>query len=172
MFMKFAKLLGVGTSFFGGGKKAAYRLNQRGGLPKFNDGKNPFAPKPPEAAPEPPKEQVVAPVVGPAPKALAAYAFKPVGKSPAPPSAKGTRPGWTTRLNPFRAPEPMPAQPPRAVQAELSLEGVKVVHNDLADAEVEVVPVKARANAPVPAPMLPPARQAWEYLGEKMLKSS
>jgi hypothetical protein len=63
-------------------------------------------------------------------------------------------------------------QPPRAVQAELSLEGVKVVHNDLADADVEVVPVKARANAPEPAPMLPPARQAWEYLGETMLKSS
>jgi hypothetical protein len=95
-----------------------------------------------------------------------------VGASVAPPAAKVARPGWTTRLNPFRAPEPAPAQSPCAVQAELSLNAVKVVHNDLADADVEVVPVKARANAPVAAPTLPPARQAWEYLGENMLKSS
>ena len=172
MLMKLAKLLGVGTSFFGGGKKAAYRLNQRGGLPKFNDGKNPFAPKTPELAPEPAKEKVAAPAVVPTPKAPAAYAFKPLGKPTALPPARVARPGWTTRLNPFRAPEPMPVQPPRAVQAELSLEGVKVVHNDLADADVEVVPVKARANAPESVPMLPPARQAWEYLGETLLKSS
>ena len=174
--MKQAKLLGVGTSFFGGGKTASYRLNQRGSLPKFNEGRNPFAPKAPEVAPEPPPAKIVVPAAVPAPKAPAAYAFKPatkpVGKPMVPPTAKVARPGWTTRLNPFRAPESMPSSPPCAMQPELSLDGVKVVHNDLADADVEVVPVKARAAGPVPAPLLPPARQAWEYLGESLLKSS
>jgi hypothetical protein len=58
-----------------------------------------------------------------------------------------------------------------ARQAELSLDSVKVVHNDLADADVEIVPVKSRAET-VAAPQLPPARQAWEYVGENLLKSS
>jgi hypothetical protein len=57
------------------------------------------------------------------------------------------------------------------VQPELSLAAIKVVHNDLADADVEIVPVKARAGTPPPA-MLSPARQAWEYAGENLLKSS
>lgn len=180
MLMNLAKLLGVGTSFFGGGKKASYRLNKRRSLPKFNAGKNPFGPKATEAAPGAPGGKAGAPAVAPAPKAPAPYGFKPAskpfgkpfGKPMAPLPAKPARPGWTTRLNPFRAPEPAPPQPPQAVQAELSLDAVKVVHNDLADADVEIVPVKARGDAPMAAPVLPPARQAWEYLGEKMLKSS
>jgi hypothetical protein len=53
----------------------------------------------------------------------------------------------------------------------MSLDSVRVVHNDLADADVEVVPVKSRNDGQVEAPMLPPARRAWEYLGENLLKS-
>lgn len=121
MLMKLAKLLGVGTSFFGGGKTASYRLNQRGSLPKFNEGRNPFAPKAPEVAPEPPPAKIVVPAAVPAPKAPAAYAFKPatkpVGKPMVPPTAKVARPGWTTRLNPFRAPESMPSSPPCGYKA-------------------------------------------------------
>ena len=188
--MKLARLLGLGTSFFGGGATAAYRLNNRGWLPKFNDGGNPFAPKAAAAAPEAPaapKAKAAAPAVGPLHKAPPPYAFKPVAKAgdpgsrlqpglqtagaPAPKAAKSARPGWTTRLNPFRAPEPAAAQPPCAVQPELSLAGVKVVHNDLADADVEIVPVKARAEAPAPT-ALPPARRAWEYVGENLVKST
>jgi hypothetical protein len=178
--MKLAKLLGLGSSFFGGGEMAAYRLNKRGCLPKFNEGKNPFAPKDAGAAPEEPKPKAAALAVAPGPKAPPPYAFKPLAQAvkyrPAVPEAsapvaKAARPGWTTRLNPFRAPEPVAAQPPSAVQVELSLHAVKVMHNDLADADVEIVPVKARAEAP-PAAVLPPARQAWEYLGENLLKSS
>src|ERR1035441_6156045 len=99
MLMKLAKLLGVGTSFFGGGKTAAYRLKKAGSLPKFNEGKNPFAPKAPEVGPEMPKEKAAALAVAPAAKAPAPYAFKPatklVGASVAPPAAKVARPGWT-----------------------------------------------------------------------------
>jgi hypothetical protein len=110
------------------------------------------------------------------------YAFKPMPKAPMQPAAKvainspaaqpAARPaktGWTTRLNPFRPPEPVVE--PVARQAELSLDAVKVVHNDLADADVEIVPVKSRAET-VAAPVLPPARHVWEYLGENLLKSS
>ena len=176
--MKLGKLLSASTSFFGGGDAIAYRLNKGPALPKFNDGKSPFAQKAPEA-PEPAKADVeakaAAPAVAPAQQAAPPYEAKPVAKPAAQPAAqapaKAAKHGWTTRLNPFRAPEPQAAQPPRAVQSELSLDAVKVVHNDLADADVEVVPVKARANAPVEAPVLPPARQAWEYLGESLLNS-
>ena len=172
MFMKLAKLLGAGSSFFGGGKTVAYRLSRGGSLPKFNEGNNPFAPKAAETAPAPAKPTGAAPTV--APKATAAAsqpAAKPETRPAAPAEPKVARSGWTMRLNPFRAPEPAPRQPPSAIQTELSLDAVKVVYNDLADADVEVVPVKARAETPPTPPALPPARQAWEYLGEKMLKS-
>ncbi|HUC83886.1 MAG TPA: hypothetical protein VL970_01740 [Candidatus Acidoferrales bacterium] len=171
--MNLGKLLIVGRSIFGGGEAVAYRLNGRARLPKFNDGKNPFAPKTPEAAPEAAKENIVARAAAPAPKTPPPYAFKPGAKTanpPAQPAAKPSRPGWTTRLNPFRAPEPAVAAP-AVVQAELSLDSVKVMHNDLADADVEIVPVKSHAETVMAAPVLPPARRAWEYVGENLLKS-
>lgn len=179
MFMKLGKLLGMGKSFFGNDPAAEYRLNRRACLPKFNDGKNPFAPKgaSTEDAPAPKPEPQGSAPIPPAPKAPAPYAFKPVPKPEAKAAAravlqvaaKPVRPGWATRLNPFRAPEPAP--PPAAVQEELSLDAVKVVHNDLADADVDMVPVKSH-TAPVAVPVLAPARQAWEYMGENLLKSS
>ena len=158
-----AKLLGVGNSFFGGNQAVAYRLNKFC-LPKFNAGKNPFTPKPTAEGPAAPKVEakVAAPVVVRTQKISA----QPVAK----PAAKPTRVGWTAKLNPFRAPEPV-APTPVAVQPEFSLDTIKVVHNDLADADVEMVPVKSRADAPA-VPVLPPARQAWEYLGESLMKSS
>src|SRR5580698_6726732 len=48
--MNFGKLLGVGKSFFGSDPTAAYRLNKRVCLPKFNDGNNPFVAKSSAAA--------------------------------------------------------------------------------------------------------------------------
>ena len=90
-----------------------------------------------------------------------------------PPAAKPARAGWTAKLNPFRAPEPARAVPAqRRAGGTFSLDAVKVVHNDLADADIEIVPVKSRAVASVEAPVLPPARKAWEFLGESLLKPS
>ena len=63
---------------------------------------------------------------------------------------------WKDKLNPFRAPEPVAPPLTNAVQAELSLESVKVIHNDLADADIEIVPVKSRTAATPEVPMLPP----------------
>ena len=160
--MNFGKLLGSGKTFFGGGDTAPYRQNKRVYLPKFNSGKNPFTPKPAEPAPAaaPEAKKVSAPVAARTQKISPAPAAKPV------------RAGWTTKLNPFRASEPVAPPVHQAVQPEFSLDTVKVVHNDLADADIEIVPVKSHAAAPVAAPVLPPARQAWEYLGESLLKSS
>lgn len=51
-----------------------------------------------------------------------------------------------------------------ATQTELSLDSVKVVHNDLSDVDVEIVPIKSRAVAPdMPAP-----RKSWEFVGERL----
>ncbi|MEI9963027.1 MAG: hypothetical protein WDM76_18515 [Limisphaerales bacterium] len=77
---------------------------------------------------------------------------------------------WTSKLNPaslWRSAEPAAGQ--RPVQTELSLEKVKVVHNDLTDADVEVVPMKSRP-ARQKMPDLPPAKQSWELLGERLLR--
>jgi hypothetical protein len=102
---------------------------------------------------------------------------------------------WIHKLDPFarwarRKSEAKPAIPPfnkvAPLQGELSLDKIKVVRNDLNEADVEVVPVKATvakartapAAAPVVAPEpepelvipdLPPATQPWEFLGERIM---
>jgi hypothetical protein len=173
--MNLGKLLGAGKTFFGGGSTAEYRLHKRVSLPKFNEGKNPFLPKPAEppvaAGVESQKISPIAAALAIA-KANVKMANVKTQKISTLPAAKPTRAGWTTKLNPFRAPAPVAPPPANAVQPEFSLDTVKVVHNDLADADIEIVPVKSRAAAPVEAPVLSPARQSWEYLGENLLKSS
>jgi hypothetical protein len=161
--MNLGKLLGAGKSFFGGGGKVAYREDKKFHLPKFNADKNPFAPKAANGAGELNKVSLPAaaktqqiPVVA---TARAAKAAEPVRAA-----------SWKDKLNPFRAPEPTRLAPQNATQVELSLESVKVVHNDLADADIEVVPVKSQTISQPEAPMLPPARQSWEFLGERLVQ--
>jgi hypothetical protein len=47
-----------------------------------------------------------------------------------------------------------------------------VVHNDLSDAEVEVVPMKSRPADKLKVPDLPPPEKAWEFLAERMFHST
>lgn len=159
--MNLGKLLGAGKTFFGSGGLVAYRQNKRVYLPKFNSGKNPFTPKPEEPAPAANAnvKAVSAPVPAKARVRLPLTVAKP---------ARG---GWTAKLNPFRAPEPV-APPPVAVQPEFSLDTVKVVHNDLADADIEIVPVKSQVVASVETPILAPARKPWNFLGESLMRPS
>jgi hypothetical protein len=193
--MNFGKLLGVGMSIFGNGPAVSYRKNKHVSLPKFNEGKDPLAPQKaieavqtaqPEAeslpvfvlngqskASAPAAANASAPAVA-RKESLAQYAkavpiAKPVEEPAAQSQARAARQGWATRLNPFRPPEPVAR--PVGEQMKLSLDAVKVVTNDLADADVDVVPVKSHSAAPTPA-VLPPARRAWEYLGENIMKSS
>jgi hypothetical protein len=137
--MNLGKLLGAGKTFFGGCKTAEYRQNKQVYLPKFNAEKNPFAPK----APSPAKP----PEVSAADKIYAALAAGTRNNSVLPAAKPVRAAGWTARLNPFRAPEPVAPLAVNAVQAELSLDAVKVLHNDLSDADVEVVPMKSRSVA-------------------------
>ncbi len=157
--MNLGKLLGAGKTFFGGGSLVSYRQNKRVYLPKFNSEKDPFTPKPAEPAPADKLEEKQISV----PVAAKARAHSPLAV------AKSARGGWTMKLNPFRAPEPV-APPPVAVQPEFSLDTVKVVHNDLADADIEIVPVKSQVVASVETPVLAPARKPWEFLGESLLR--
>jgi hypothetical protein len=96
----------------------------------------------------------------------------PVVAAPAGPVRATT---WVNRLNPVSLFRSAPADADKnvaTVQTELSLEKVKVVHNDLTDADVEIVPLKSR---PAPGPMLadlPPAKRSWEVLGERIMKAT
>ena len=143
----------------------AYRTDKSFYLPKFNVEKNPFAPKPAESSPArmPEAKKVSAALLAKTQK-IPVFAAQP---------AMPTRAtSWKEKLNPFRAPQPTRLASTSAVQVELSLEAVKVVHNDLADADIEVVPVKSRTVASPEAPMLSPARSSWEFLGERLVKQS
>jgi hypothetical protein len=166
--MNLGKLLGAGKSFFGGGSNVAYRENKRIYLPKFNAEKNPFTPKPAAATAAAAVVLEVKKVSTP----VAAKTQKIPGFAAQPPKPAGpTRAvSWKDKLNPFRAPAPAAPSVTNAVQVELSLESVKVVHNDLADADIEVVPVKSRTAVTPEAPMLPPTRASWDFLGERLVK--
>ena len=161
--MNLGKLLGAGRSFFGGGGVVSYREDKRVYLPKFNSLKNPFEPKSgaesaPVAAPVVPA--VAAPRVSPARTPVFA-AFKTARSA-----------GWTGRFNPFRGPEPVAPVLVKPVQTELSLQAVKVLHNDLSDADVEVVPVKSRTLAPATASQLLATRQPLEFFAENRLETA
>jgi hypothetical protein len=160
MIMNLGSMLAAGKSFISGGASAAYRENKRVYVPKFNSDKNPFAPKTQE-------QNVVAPVAAKKIAPPVAVASKKIpALAPAPLRATN----WATKLNPFRASPP--AAPMPTVQPELiSLRDVKVIHNDLTDADVEVVPAKSRGAKPPEVPVLPPSREPWEFMGERLMKS-
>ena len=203
--MSLGKLLTTGKSLVGlSNANSRYQL-RKGALPKFDSAKNPFTSK---TAAEPSEREPQLPKLSPAElKAATMKNTQPLPlpgqktESPAaePPAIEPAQPaapvdGWLKKLNPLvwfgsRKPaEPKPAIPrfdkPHApVQGELSLDNVKVMRNDLSEADVEVVPAKARPPKAMPAslpgaaagaaamaiPDLPPARKAWEYLGEHLM---
>ncbi len=167
--MNLGKLLGSGKSFVNDGKAAAYRADKRVYLPKFVSPKNPFAAEAQAELPKPPAEITAAPV-----KKITMPKWAKTEKMPTFPPAPKPAATWTSRLNPislWRGSQTDAAQTAvRPVQTELSLEKVKVVHNDLTDADVEVVPMKSRPARGSSVPELPPAKQSWEILGERMLE--
>jgi len=161
--MKLGTLLFAGKSVVNGCKTVSYRENKQAALPKFVSPKNPFAPSkaPAETVPVPAKNET-------APALAAAQKLPPIS------GTSKSLAAWTNKLNPASLwAGTAPAEQKRlpAVQAELSLDAVKVVHNDLSDADVEVVPIKSRpAASEVPA--LSPAKKSWEILGERLLRAT
>lgn len=137
--MTFANMLAAGKSFLNGERSAVYRKLDRKFVPVFNGGKNPFATK---SAVEPVRKAVATPLP------VRPVALEPAVATVAPavvvPKEKTL---WPVKLGLFR---PMEAKNvfARPVQPELSLEAVKPVQNDFAEADIERVPAKSRTIAP------------------------
>jgi hypothetical protein len=197
--MSLGKLLTTGKSLVGLSDGSRYKV-RKGALPKFNSKKNPFAAKVATQQMLTPMEQAAAKLKET--KRLPAVEAQPVSATAQPAAAKSElvtkilgmlRPALA-KLNPLAwLPKRKPAEPksaiprfdkPGVVQGELSLDNIKVIRNDLSDADVEVVPMKARPAAKAaPAleaapsvetavnnvPELPPAKEPWEFLGERLL---
>jgi hypothetical protein len=161
--MKLGKLLFAGKSVMNGCKTISYRENKQAVLPKFVSPKNPFAPSKTsaETAPLPAKK-------------TAATALAATQKIPPISGTSKSLAAWTTKLNPaslWAGPALAEQKALPAVQTELSLDAVKVVHNDLSDADVEVVPIKSRP-ATSDVPVLSPAKKSWEVLGERLMRAT
>jgi hypothetical protein len=171
--MNLGKLLGAGKSFISGGKPTAYRTDKRVYLPQFVSPKNPFATSAPTATQtELPKVAGKKPVEVMKKTVTLPWAKTrklPVAAALAGPTRATT---WVNKLNPFRSAPTAVDKGVAAVQSELSLEKVKVVHNDLTDADVEIVPMKSRP-APAPAPVASQmSKRSWEGLGGRIMKAT
>jgi hypothetical protein len=170
--MNLGKLLGTGKSFISGGKPAAYREDKRFYLPQFVSPKNPFAnPAPVSTQVELPKSPVPASMVPP--KKAAPWVKTQKMPAVAAQGATARATTWVSKLNPaliFGAAPSAANKNVTPVQVELSLEKVKVVHNDLTDADVEVVPMKSRPAREPAATQ--PAKKSWADLGERIMKAT
>ena len=176
--MSLLKLLTTGKSLVGlKDAESRYRMTNQRLLPKFGSGKNPFRDAEAtgfiakEAAPG-----VVEKISAPASVAPAVAASSPAPAPRAPISSQGAgllRLGaskardlaatvqnrWVSQLGsvlsrPARKPmKPavVPLGPTVPVQGELSLDRIKVMRNDLSDADLEVVPARPARPAPAPA---------------------
>jgi hypothetical protein len=167
--MNLGKLLAAGKNLVNGRGSMAYRESKQTYLPKFGPPKNPFTSSTQSDPTRGPLENPVALVEK-------VNIANPVNaqKIPAPPQSSKTLATWTTKLNPMAMLHGAQGNEKtfsrQAVQPELSLDSVKVVHNDLTDADVEIVPIKSRPEKIVPD--LPPARKSWEILGERLMKAT
>jgi hypothetical protein len=164
--MNLGKLLAAGKSIIGGSREISYRISDRSYLPKFISPKNPFVS---------PARTDPAPVVAATPiKSRMAADGTKTQKLPAFAKALPRGQSWVKKLNPFsiwRGSRPTPPQKSQLpLQAELSLDRVKVVHNDLSDADVEIVPIKSRTLPEAAEPILPPAHggDSWGRLSAKL----
>jgi hypothetical protein len=167
--MKLGKLLAAGKSLVSGNGAMAYCECKQAYLPKFGSPKNPFITPAQNESPKAPLENPVAPMEKSfTPSWAKTQKMLTISSSP---KSLAT---WTSKLNPitmFRGSQEEAKSFSRvAVQPELSLDSVKVVHNDLTDADVEIIPMKSRPQKIVAD--LPPAKKSWEILGERLLKAT
>jgi hypothetical protein len=166
--MSFGKLLAAGKSIVNGRGAIAYRQDKRFSLPKFGEPKNPFTLPPKNEAAQSPSENS-----GATAKKVPTPILAKTQKMPAVSATARFSTTWTSKLNPMtilRGSQSVAKNVPLpVVQAELSLDSVKVVHNDLTDAEVEIVPIKSRRSSSADLPL---AKNTWEALGERLLKAT
>ncbi len=188
--MKLGTLLAAGKSLALGRRgESPYRADKQIYLPKFGSPKNPFASANQPGGATPPEETAAAPVKTPI-TVVAAKTQKLPTFSPAPravnnrsaalekPAGPVPRPRHSLRcmgkLNPFASDSAFLAaragNAKAPVQAELSLDAVKVLRNDLSDVDVEVVPLKSHPPVNTGEPGPGPAKNTWGLLGERLLK--
>ena len=168
--MNLGKLLVAGKSIINGREEISYRANRRVYLPKFGLAQNPFKSSPGTEPARPEAEIIAAPIQ----KVVAPIEVK-IQKLPTPVPGPVRATSWASKLNPisiWRGPAPAAQNTPDPVQSELSLDSVKVVHNDLSDADVEVVPIKSRTVSEATVPVLPPPTKPWEFLAERMFHAT
>ena len=164
--MNLGKLLAAGKSIIGGSREISYRISDRSYLPKFISPKNPFM-TPARAEPVP------GGVAAPIKNRMASDGTK-TQKLPVFAKVCPRKQSWVDKLNPisiWRDARPQtPEKVQRPLQSELSLDRVKVVHNDLRDADVQIVPIKSRTLPEVTEPILPPAHggDSWGRLSAKI----
>jgi hypothetical protein len=168
--MNLAKLLVAGKSIINGSEEILYRANKHVYLPKFGLAQNPFKSLDEADPAEPEAETIAAPIK----KVVTPVAAKTQKIPPwLPRPARAT--SWAGKLNPismWRGSAPPAQSAPCPVQSELSLDSVKVVHNDLSDADVEVVPIKSRTADKTAVPVLPLPEKSWEFLAERMFHAT
>ena len=168
--MNLGKLLVAGKSIINGRADVSYRANKHVYLPKFGLVQNPFK-SPPEMEPASPAAETIAAPIPKVDTPVAAKTQKLPALAPGPVRATN----WASKLNPismWRGPAPAAQNAQNPVQSELSLDSVKVVHNDLSDADVEVVPIKSRTVSEATVPVLPPPTKPWEFLAERMFHAT
>jgi hypothetical protein len=166
--MKLGKLMAAGKSLVSGRGAMAYRESKQAYLPKFGSPKNPFVTPAQNESPKAPLENPVAPM-----EKVSAPSWTKTQKMPTISGTPKSLATWTTKLNPMtmlRGSQEEKNFSRPIVQSELSLDSVKVVHNDLTDADVEIIPMKSRPQKIVAD--LPPAKKSWEILGERLLKAT
>ena len=166
--MNLGKLLAAGKSIIDGRGEISYCVDKQVYLPKFGSAKNPFR-FPAKAGPV---KAAVETDAAPVKNEIALVAAK-TQKMPTLSAEPSNAASWVGKLNPVSlwrgSPQP-DAQP--SIQTELSLDGVKVVHNDLSDADVKMVPIKSRAAQEMDVPVLPPPKKSWEFLAERMFQTA
>ena len=187
--MKLGTLLAAGKSLALRRRgQSPYRANKQFYLPKFGSPKNPFASANQPGGAIPPEGTATAPVKTPitvvAAKTQRLPTFSPAqavnhrpatAGQPGGPAPKPRHPlQWMNKLNPFASDSAFlvagSGNAKAPIQAELSLDAVKVLRNDLSDVDVEVVPLKSHPPGDAGEPDLPTAKKTWGLLGERFLK--
>lgn len=168
--MSLGRLLTSGKSLIGfQNEDGRYQMRRKNLLPKFGSDRNPFTASRPEPLRGDAHEKIRAVGRTLTPAEVAAAKLKETRPLPALTAVKdrkvdqpsageslGSRmAGWVKRIHPLgwlrrRATAPKPAVPrfdKAPVQAELSLDRIRVVRNDLSETDVEVVPAKISVDA-------------------------
>ena len=141
--MSLAKLLSTGKSLVGGSGDNInrYRMGSPGLLPKFGSGNKP--------APEDPGIQAPGSAEGDSTKCLAQNKSPGETHSKQEPAVPAHHRSWlrriiarVTRKRMRTKPKDVPRFAKNPVQAELLLDRVRVVRNDLSDSDLEIVPAR------------------------------